>query len=338
MSTPPHTAELRDGTPVLLRAIAPEDREALRASFERLSPGSRYRRFFSPMPRLSERHLDYLTRVDHHDHEAIVALERASGQMVGVARFVRTAGAEAEPAIVVADDWQGRGLGATLLDALADRAREEGVTCFRAPVLAENDAAIELLARLGETVRRSAGQEVELEIALTPAPAAGHRLRDTLRAAAAGIVRPGVTLAHRLGLRARAAATDRAELADAVVVLAGDDGPDLPALDSAARLAAALGASVELVAPRTRPGDAAARDHLERVASAVRERGVPVNLHPRREDAATALVDVASESLARLIVVESQERSGAARLLPGDLSDAVVAIAPCDVLIVRGPG
>ena len=91
------------------------------------------------MPRLSERDLDYLTRIDHHDHEALIALDRPGGDIVGVARFVRTGPEEAEPAIVVADDWQGRGLGRQLMGALADRALDEGVRRFRAPVLAEKN-------------------------------------------------------------------------------------------------------------------------------------------------------------------------------------------------------
>jgi RimJ/RimL family protein N-acetyltransferase len=326
--------QLRDGTRVTLRPIEPEDRQALLAGFDRLSPESRYRRFFSPMPRLSDRHLDYLTQVDHRDHEALVAIDRDSGDVVGVARFVRTAADEAEPAIVVADDWQGRGLGTTLVDRLADRAREERIERFRAPVLAGNAAAIELLSGLGHTVRRHAGNEVELLIELAPEPTAADRLRSMLRVAAQGLVRPGLTMAQRLGWRARAAATDRGSLADAVVVLAPRDPAEQETLDQAADLAATLGASVELVAPRVRTAEEA--PHAAEAVDALRGRGVDVHVHARRDDPATALVDVASECLARLIVVERSGRGGVPRLLPGDVADAVVATAPCDVLIVRG--
>jgi GNAT superfamily N-acetyltransferase len=67
--------------------------------------------------------------VDHHDHEAIIALDPLTGEGVGVARYVR-AGADpevAEVAVTVVDDWQGRGLGRALLERLAARARREGV-------------------------------------------------------------------------------------------------------------------------------------------------------------------------------------------------------------------
>src|SRR4051794_17974634 len=102
-------ALLPDGAKVLVRAIDPDDRDLLAAAFERLSPESRYRRFFSPLQRLSSRQLDHLTRVDHVDHEALLAIDEDAGDLVGVARYVRTGPGEAEPAMVVADDWQGRG-------------------------------------------------------------------------------------------------------------------------------------------------------------------------------------------------------------------------------------
>src|SRR5579871_1988782 len=156
---------LRDGAAIAIRPIAPEDREELRQGFERLSPESRYRRFFGPMAELSDRDLDYLTQIDHHDHEALVA-EDPLGRGIGVARYVRTAATVAEPAIVVADDWQGRGVGQALLQALVRRAREEGVERFEAPVLATNADAIRVLERLGRTTVRRAGREVQLTIEL----------------------------------------------------------------------------------------------------------------------------------------------------------------------------
>ena len=171
------TVELRDGSRVAIRPIEPDDRAALAAGFERLSPESRYRRFFGPIAHLSERDLDYLTRVDHHDHEALVAIEEGTGEGVGVARYVRTGPDVAEPAIVVADDWQGRGAATRLLDALVERAQEEGIRRFEAPVLAYNADAIHVLEALGKTTRTQHGREVELKIDLperTPRRASGR--------------------------------------------------------------------------------------------------------------------------------------------------------------------
>ena len=75
-ATPPreNVVTLRDGSHVTVRPIRPQDAAPLRAGFERLSEESRYRRFLSPMQQLSGPMLRYLTEVDHHDHEALVAL------------------------------------------------------------------------------------------------------------------------------------------------------------------------------------------------------------------------------------------------------------------------
>src|SRR5215210_7840477 len=190
------TVTLRDGSPVTIRPIEPDDRQALAEGFERLSPESRYRRFFAPVTSLRERDLDYLTRVDHHDHEALVAFDPGTSRGVGVARYVRTAGEVAEPAIVVADDWQGRGVARALLDALADRAREEGIRRFDAPILATNQEAVRVFQRLGPTTVRQEGREVELHIELPadPGAGAGARARELLRRCAAGAAEPLRTL------------------------------------------------------------------------------------------------------------------------------------------------
>src|SRR3954452_21891497 len=164
---------LSDGSQIAIRPIEPGDRDAIAEGLRRLSPESRYRRFFAPVRELSDRDLDYLTRVDHRRHEALVALDADTGTGVGVARFVQTADGAAEPAMVVADDWQGRGVAKALLEELVARAREEGARRFVAPVLAENVEAMRVLEQLGTTTVRPMGREVELDIDLAPAP--GHR-------------------------------------------------------------------------------------------------------------------------------------------------------------------
>jgi RimJ/RimL family protein N-acetyltransferase len=165
---------LADGSSVVMRPIEPGDRAALSAAHLRLSPESQYRRYLGTKPRLSRHELDYLTRIDHRAHEAIVAIDPASGDGVGVARYVRTAPGVAEPAFVIAEEWRGRGLAIRLLDALAERAKEEAIHRFEAPVLATNREAIGLLARLGKTTYRSRGREVDVHVELS-ADAAGTR-------------------------------------------------------------------------------------------------------------------------------------------------------------------
>ena len=290
------------------------------------------------MSKLSERDLRYLTDVDHHDHEALVALDGA-GELVAVARFVRTGAGEAEPAIVVADDWQGRGLGSALLDALADRAREESIDVFRAPVLAENPEAIRLLSRLGETIRRADGREVELEIVLRPAEDAAGRLRTLLRVVAGG-TQPGLAVLHRLAWRPPQTDLDGAQRNVIVVAVEAGEPSDPAVAAAAAELAGASGARIELVgvrAPVFGGGDDA-HAALEAAARPLRAGGLEVVAHLRRGDPVAALVDVAAEHGARLIVVGAPERSGPARLLAGDVPHAVARHAPCDVLLVRASG
>jgi RimJ/RimL family protein N-acetyltransferase len=254
---------------ISIRPIDPADRDGLAASFERLSEESRYLRFFSAVSHLSNEQLRYLTDVDHHAHEALVAVEDATGDIVGVARFVRTEEGVAEPAVVVLDDWQRRGIGAHLLDALADRAREEDIHTFAAVVLAHNGAAMAALRRLGETRTISQGPNVELQIALPDPEVATRSLHHLLRRAAEQSIRPAVSFLHRLAVGEEAPGGPP----ENVVVAADDDS-----LPTARRLATALGARLHVV----RPG---------------------------RGDLAAALLDAALEHRARLIVIDGSAPS-----------------------------
>jgi nucleotide-binding universal stress UspA family protein/RimJ/RimL family protein N-acetyltransferase len=322
---------------VTIRPIAPEDRDALKAAFELLSPESRYRRFFVPLANLTDRDLDYLTKVDHRDHEALVAIDDSTQAIVGVARFVRTSADEAEPAIAVADDWQGRGLATRLLDMLATRAREESITAFRAQVLAHNEEAMAVLSRLGPTIRTSSGSEVELAIVLTPEPDARSRLLSVLRIAASESLAPVRTLFQRITWRPPQTPLDRRSLRNAIVV--GTDGSDAAhaTVLSAARLARSLRADLELVSVQrpTFEVRGSSGDELEVLAQEVREQGVRVEVHVRRSGPVASLVDVAAEQRASLIVVDASERTGSARLLAGDAPYAIARHASCDVLLMR---
>jgi len=191
--------QLRDGSQMSIRPVGPEDRALLAAAFEELSFESRHRRFFAAMSELDAEQLSYLTQVDHHDHEALVALDAGSGSAAGVARFARIDEDVAEPAIVVVDRWQRLGLGSILLERLAVRALEEGVGRFRARVLADNQEAIGLFEQLGEVVLRASGPELDLEVILSEPEVLGLRLREFLRAAASGLLAPARAAIARRG-------------------------------------------------------------------------------------------------------------------------------------------
>ena len=182
---------LRDGEQILIRPIRPDDREQLADGMRRLSDESRYRRFFTPTSNLSAAQLRYLTEVDHHDHEALVALDPDGGQGVGVARFVRSRDdpERAEVAVAVADDWQGRGVATALLHRLTQRARDEGVRRFSADVMADNRPMLELIDEIGEArVVRSDHGSVAIQVDLPP-EGIGAALREALRAAARDLLR-----------------------------------------------------------------------------------------------------------------------------------------------------
>jgi GNAT superfamily N-acetyltransferase len=163
------TALLPDGTPVLIRPLTTEDGAELRRGLEHLSPRSAYRRFLGTPPSLNAKTLKYLTDVDHINHEALGAADPATGHGIGIARFVRSDEdpSSAEIALAITDDWQHRGLGTLLLDALAERARAVGITIFTGLVLADNAGMLKLFERLGPTRRRTAGAgtvEVETDL------------------------------------------------------------------------------------------------------------------------------------------------------------------------------
>jgi acetyltransferase len=146
----------------------------MKAAFERLGEDSRYQRFLSPMGRLTDEQIGYLTRVDQRDHVALIAVDEAHpDSIVGVARFVRLEERVAEPAITVADEWQRLGVGTTLLAALTARARDEGIQSYRALVLAGNDDALRLLRTVGDLRQRTAGAEVQVEVSLEQALVSG---------------------------------------------------------------------------------------------------------------------------------------------------------------------
>jgi RimJ/RimL family protein N-acetyltransferase len=156
---------LRDGSAVLIRPVCSAD------GFARWSDRPRRLRFLSPKQALSPAELGYFTDVDHHDHEALGALDHADGRGVGIARYVRDAAdpQAAKIAVTVIDDWQGRGLGTELVAQLSDRARSEGIRRFTALVAADNPAMTRLLRNVrADLVRREPGA-LQYEITLGPA-------------------------------------------------------------------------------------------------------------------------------------------------------------------------
>ncbi|MDO8307990.1 MAG: GNAT family N-acetyltransferase [Actinomycetota bacterium] len=138
---------LRDGRPVHLRPMVPEDADRLRAFHASLSDRTVYFRFFSAKPTLTDDDVTRFTQVDHHDRVALVALD--GGDFIGVGRYDTVGGGVAEVAFVIRDDMQGRGLGSVLLEHLAAAARECGLTRFTAEVLPQNGRMLATFRQAG---------------------------------------------------------------------------------------------------------------------------------------------------------------------------------------------
>ena len=171
------TTNRSSGAGLEIRPIEPRDSAALAAAVDQSSDEAIYRRFLNPHGRLTAAELRYLTEVDHRDHEALVALDPASSESVGVARYVRDPERRdsAEIAVAVLEQWQGQGVGKALVRRLADRARDEGIARFTGLMLSDNGPMRRLFADLGTSrVVSSGAGAIELAVDLEPKPAATY--------------------------------------------------------------------------------------------------------------------------------------------------------------------
>ncbi|MBW0092209.1 GNAT family N-acetyltransferase [Pseudonocardia sp. KRD-184] len=137
---------------VAVRPLTPDDVAAVDTVFAGLSARGRHLRFHTPVARLTAAMRAALLDVDGCDRAALVAEARRPGRWgrtpVGIARMVRTGAGEAELAVAVVDDWQGRGVGRRLLTELGDLARDLGYDRLFGLVLPENGAVVALLQRV----------------------------------------------------------------------------------------------------------------------------------------------------------------------------------------------
>jgi acetyltransferase len=148
-----------DGTPWVARPIRPEDAQSLQGFIRGLSERSRYMRFVSMMRELTPRMLARYTQVDYDREVALVATTELPNPahrghrhdaVIGLAHYLRNPdGRGAEYALVVADAWQGRGLGRQLMTTLIDAAREQRLEYIEGLVLSDNRPMLRLMTRLG---------------------------------------------------------------------------------------------------------------------------------------------------------------------------------------------
>lgn len=143
---------LPDGTPLLVRPIRPEDSEMESEFVSGLSESSRYFRFMNAVKELSPAMLARFTQIDYGRDMALVAVigEGGTAGQIGVVRYsANPDGESCEFAIVLADAWQGRGLGRKLLTLLADTARDRGLRFMVGFVLSNNKPMLHLCEKMG---------------------------------------------------------------------------------------------------------------------------------------------------------------------------------------------
>jgi ribosomal protein S18 acetylase RimI-like enzyme len=167
--SPGHHARMQtryvDG--LTIRPLRDGDTTTVSSLFERLGARSRERRFCGAKPRLGERELTQLARVDA-DRHVLVGYVAGDPRPAGIARLVRD-GSSAEVAFEVADDHQGRGIGSILARELAADARAAGITTLVATVCGDNPPVVSLLRRLAASLQvRWHGGEREIVVGLGP--------------------------------------------------------------------------------------------------------------------------------------------------------------------------
>ena len=158
-----------DASSVQIRSIEAADAMLIREFVRSLSSRTRYLRFMSGVNELSAQMADRLTRLDHHRDAALIGIVNTDGvdRVVGVARYAANADGEScEFAIVVADEWQRRGLGSRLLALLVDRASSRGLKRIRGDILAINAPMTAFAKSQGFTVTRSPHDLTELRAEL----------------------------------------------------------------------------------------------------------------------------------------------------------------------------
>lgn len=144
------------GATVTIRTMQPADRDIEHRFVRELSEQSRYYRFHSALKELSPYMLERFTHVNYPDEMAIIATvpESEGERQIGVARYARMPGSHtAEIAIVVADAWQGRGVGTRLLLNLRQLATEAGIRHVEASVLPDNRRMLGLARELGFSLK-----------------------------------------------------------------------------------------------------------------------------------------------------------------------------------------
>ena len=139
-----------------VRPIRPEDAEIEREFVHALSAEAKYLRFMSSLKELTPAMLARFTQVDYDREMALIATvsESPGERQIGVCRYaIEPDGETCEFAVVVAEDWHGRGLGRHLMRLLIDIAKERGLARMTGEILGSNTGVLDLVMKMGFTLR-----------------------------------------------------------------------------------------------------------------------------------------------------------------------------------------
>jgi GNAT superfamily N-acetyltransferase len=153
--------KLKNGTPVTIRAVRPDDKQKINEAFTNLEPDTIYTRYFRYKKRLSDEELKWATELDFENDVALfVTIQEGDREIViGGARYsaLRSdpdAPKRAEIAFTVEEDYQGQGIASRLLTHMAGIAREKGVSFLEAEVLSQNKAMLVVFERGGLPMKK----------------------------------------------------------------------------------------------------------------------------------------------------------------------------------------
>lgn len=150
------SVQLRDGTPLVIRPVRPEDEPLYPPFLRQVTPEDLRLRFFAPVKEFSHAFIARFTQIDYARAMAFVAINLSSGEMLGVGRLHMMSHSDvAEYAVLVRSDLKGRGLGWKLMEILIAYAREEGIGTVQGEVLAENASMLRMCAELGFRISES---------------------------------------------------------------------------------------------------------------------------------------------------------------------------------------
>lgn len=147
----------RTGIEVFMRPIKQEDAALLVDLFNSLSPQTKYYRFFSNLKKMPDDMLSRFTQIDYNKDMALAALDMFNSRerFLAIARFMSKPNrTDAEFAVVVRDEWQGKGIGRVLLENLIRYAIERKIKILSGYVLVENTHMISLGRQLGFSFTR----------------------------------------------------------------------------------------------------------------------------------------------------------------------------------------